>query len=75
MKIGRRWTWSKIVKGWWLAATFNQMWGIGIIWHGRYNGISINFGPFTFDIQPPAPEWMKGDIAPPSNDDAITTAT
>ena len=73
----RRRTWQKITKpgGWLLMATIGQMWGIGATWFGRYNGMDIFFGPLTITIQPPAPDWAKGEIKSASNDDSMTTVS
>lgn len=70
-RFQRRW----YPRGWCLMLTVGQVIGLGIMWHGRFNGVSFHLGPVTLDIQPPAPEWMKGEIKPASNDDAISTAS
>lgn len=74
-----RWRWQKITGkgGWSFMATIGQGGGLGISWVNpiRWNGISLLLGPLIIDIQPPAPEWMKGDIKPASNDDSMLTHT
>lgn len=55
MRIGNRWQWETTIRGWWLCACVGQIVGIGILWHGPYNGISVTLGPLTLDLAPPAP--------------------
>lgn len=46
--------------GWWqFIATAGQVSGLGFTYNGRYNGLSIFFGPICFDIVPPPPKAMR----------------
>jgi hypothetical protein len=74
MKIGRRHQWERTVRGWWFCLCYGQLWGIGLLWHGRYNGIAIHLGPFSFDIAPPPPKELATTVKS-ANDDSMTTVT
>lgn len=54
------WEWKP--RGWSLMLTLWQLWGLGVLWHGRFNGFSIHIGPACLDILPPIPAWLQAQI-------------